>query len=201
MRTFLKQLHQLASLELFDRWFGFGAKLFWISLVVVFSIYLRREYKKDIYYIQNFKVPPTWADQGYSGEVVKQAIVDDIDNIRNTVYSDEKSITDANEDGTEFLTDISIEGFNLRAVTKSILSILGKKNKNIGGYVTLNDSTQRIAVQVTDQITQPLSIKKGESAQNLIRKATVRNYESEVAGNSHILLSIKERYGYGSKNV
>ena len=173
IRSFFKQLRQLALLELFEKWFGFFIKLFWIALFVAFGIYLRKEYKKDIFYIQDFKVPPAWVERGYSGEVVKQAIVDDIDNIRNIVYEDEKSITGANEDGTEFLSDLSIEGFNLKAVTKSILSILGKKNKNIGGYVTLTDSTQRIAIRVTDQITQPLSIKKDESAQNLIHKATL----------------------------
>lgn len=173
IKAFLKQIQRLAKFELFEKWFGFGIKLLWIILFIIFGVYLRKEYKKDIFYIQDFKVPPAWAERGYSGEVVKQAIIDDINNIRNAVYADEKSVTSANEDGTEFLSDLSIEGFNLKAVTKSILAILGKKNKNIGGYVTLNDSAQTMAIQVTDQITQPLSVKNNESAQKLIHKATL----------------------------
>lgn len=137
VKAFLKQLQKLAWFELFERWFGLGVKLLWISLFVIFAIYLRKEYKKDIFYIQDFKVPPAWIEQGYSGDVVKQVIVDDIDNIRNAVYADEKSITGFNEDGTEFLSDFSIEGFNLKAITKSILSILGKKNKILEGILQL----------------------------------------------------------------
>ncbi len=182
IRTFFKQIQQLAWLELFEKWFGFGVKLLWVILFIAFSIYLRKEYKKDIFYIQNFKVPPVWVEQGYSGEVVKQAIIDDIDNIRNAVYADGKSITDVSEDGTEFLSDLSIEGFNLKAITKSILAVLGKKSKNIGGYITLNDSTQTMFIQVTDQITQPLSIKRNEPAQKIIHKATLEIMKAKSPG-------------------
>lgn len=173
IKSFLKQLQQLAWLELFEKWFGVSVKLLWITLFVTFSLYLRKEFKKDIFYIKDFKVPPAWTEQGYSGEVVKQAIIDDIDNITNSVYLNDKSNTGLNEDGTELLSDFSIEGFNLKAITKSILAILGKKSKYISGYVTINDSTQTVAIQVTDQITQPLSVKRNESAQNLIHKATL----------------------------
>jgi hypothetical protein len=173
IKAFLKQIQQLAWLELFEKWFGLGVKLLWITLFVIFSIYLRKEYKKDIFYVQNFKVPPVWVEQGYSGEVVKQAIIDDIDNIVNAVYADGESIAANNEDATEFLSELSIEGFNLKAVTKSVLAVLGKKNKSIGGYITLDDSTQTVSIQVTDQITQPVSVKRNESAQKLIHKATL----------------------------
>lgn len=173
IKAFLKQLQQLAWLELFEKWFGVGVKLLWITLFVAFAIYLRKEYKKDIYYIQDFKVPPTWVEQGFSGEVVKQAIIDDIGKVINLTYSSEKSMTPFSEDGIELLSDFSIEGFNLKAVTRSIMAIMGKKNKSIGGYITLNDSTQTAAIQVTNQITQPISIGRKEPAQNLIRKATL----------------------------
>lgn len=49
IKAFLKQLQQLAWLELFEKWFGFGVKLLWITLFIAFAIYLRKEYKKDIY--------------------------------------------------------------------------------------------------------------------------------------------------------
>lgn len=173
IKTFLKRIQQLAWFELLDKWFTLGIKLFWVGLLVIFGIYLRKEYKKDTYYIQNFKVPPAWVEQGYSGDVVKQAIIDDIDNVINSVYSNDKAAINPNEDGVELLSDFSVEGFNLKAITKSLLAILGKKHKNISGYITINDSTQTVAIQVTAQITQPLSIPKNESAQKLIRKATI----------------------------
>ena len=173
VRGFLKRLQQLAWFELFEKWFGFGVKLLWISLFIAFCIYLRKEYKKNIFYVQDFRVPPAWVEQGYSGEVVKQAIIDEIDNIMNGVYGMGRSLVGSNEDNTEFLNELSVQGFNLRAVTKSILALLGKKDKTIGGYITFSDSTQNAAIQVTDQITQPLSIKRNEPAQNLVHKAAL----------------------------
>ena len=186
IRAFLKQIQQLAWLELFEKWFSLGVKLLWLTLFVAFCVFLRKEYKKDIFYIQDFKVPPAWTEQGYSGEVVKQAIIDDINHIKAAVYdngnADGKSITGSNEDGIEFLSDFSIEGFNLKAITKSILAVFGKKNKTIGGYITLNDSTQTVAVQVTDLITQPLSVKRNEAAQKLIHKATLEIMKVKAPG-------------------
>lgn len=171
--AFLKRLQQLAWLELFEKWFGVGVKLLWLTLFVAFSVYLRKEYKRNIFYVQDFKVPPVWVEQGYSGEVVKQAILDEIDNIMNGVYARDKSMIGSNEDNTELLNELTVEGFNLKAVTKSILALLGKKDKSIGGYVTLSDSTQTVAIQVTNQITQPLTIKRNEPAQHLIHKAAM----------------------------
>ncbi len=207
IKAFLKQLQQLAWLELFEKWFGLGVKLLWITLFVAFAIYLRKEYKKDIYYIQDFKVPPACVEQGYSGEVVKQAIIDDIGKIINSAYSSEKSMTPVNEDGIELLSDFSIEGFNLKAVTRSIMAIFGKKNKHIGGYVTLNDSTQTAAIQVTDQITQPISIRRNEPAQNLIRKATLEIMKVRSPGGliAHYMtkndtVMVKSVYNYLSRH-
>ena len=173
VRSFLKRLQQLAWLELFEKWFGVGVKLLWIILFVVFGVYLRKEYKRNIIYVQDFKVPPAWVEQGYSGEVVKQAILDEVDIIMNGVYANDKSTMGSNANNTEFLNELSVQGFNLKAVTKSILALLGKKDKSIGGYITLSDSTQTVAIQVTDQTTQPLFIKRNESAQHLIHKAAM----------------------------
>ncbi|MBC8152777.1 MAG: hypothetical protein H7Z72_07695 [Bacteroidetes bacterium] len=118
-------------------------------------------------------MPPAWVEQGYSGEVVKQAILDEIDNVMNGVYASDKSMVGSNEDNTELLNELTVEGFNLRAVTKSILALLGKKDKSIGGYITLSDSTQTMAIQVTNEITRPLSVKRNEPAQYLIHKAAM----------------------------
>jgi hypothetical protein len=173
LKDFLKQLKQLTWLEVFEKWFGLAIKLIWVILFVAFGIYLRKEYKKDIYYLQDFKVPPSWVEQGYSGDVVKMAINDEIDKIANIVYEDDESVNGKDEDNTQILSDLSIDGFNLKAVTKSILGIFGKKNKTIGGYVTVKDTASVMSVQVTDLISQPVSINKKESTQKLINKAAL----------------------------
>ena len=173
INTFWQQLQRLAWLELFEKWFGIGVKLLWLTLFIAFSVYLRKEYKRNIFYVRDFNVPPAWVEQGYSGEVVKQAILDEIDKIMNNMYASDKSMSGSNVDNTELLNDLTVEGFNLRAVTKSILALLGKKDKSIGGYITLSDSTQTVAIQVTNEITQPLSINRNESVQHLIHKAAM----------------------------
>lgn len=171
LKDFLKQFKRLTWLEVFDKWFGLAIKFIWIVLFIAFGIYLRKEYKRDIYYLQDFKVPPSWVEQGYSGDVVKMSINDEIDKIANIVYEDDESVKGKDEDNTQILSDLSIDGFNLKAVTKSILSVFGKRNKTIGGYVTIKDTTSIMTIQVTDLISQPISINKNESTQKLINKA------------------------------
>ena len=54
-----------------------------------------------------------------------------------------------------------------------MLSLLGKKDKNIGGYVTLNDSSQTMSLQITNQITKKLNIGRQKPIKNLIRDAAL----------------------------
>jgi hypothetical protein len=178
--SFIKQLQVLAWLELFEKWFGFFVKLIWISAFVAFGIYLYKEYHKDVFYLKDFKVPIAWVEQGYTGEVVKESILDEIDKIkeesyerywgRNTIV---KSTRNKDNDNTQILSDINVEGFNLKVIIKTMLSLLGKKDKNIGGYVTLTDSSQTMSLQITNQLTKKFSIGRQKPIKNLIRDATL----------------------------
>jgi len=66
-----------------------------------------------------------------------------------------------------------VEGFNLEVIVKAILSVLGKKDKSIGGYVTLSDSSQTISIQITDQVTKQFSLDRKIPIKNLIHDATL----------------------------
>jgi tetratricopeptide (TPR) repeat protein len=178
--AFIKQLRVLAWLEMFERWFGFFVKLIWISAFVAFGIYLYKEYHKNVFYLKDFKVPNAWVEQGYTGEVVKEAILDEIDKIREESYERYwgrntivRSTRNKDNDNTQILSDINVEGFNLKVIIKTMLSLLGKKDKNIGGYVTLTDSSQTMSLQITNQITKQFSIGRQKSIKNLIRDATL----------------------------
>jgi tetratricopeptide (TPR) repeat protein len=177
--TFIKQLRVLVWLEIFEKWFGFFLKLLWISAFIAFGIYLNKEYKKNTYYLKDFKVPNSWVEQGYTGDVVKEAILDEIDIIKeedSKPFGRNKNIQlirNKDNDNTQILSEINVEGFNLKVIVKTILSILGKKDKNIGGYVTVSDSTQTIAIQITDQITKQFSIGRKASVKNLVHNATL----------------------------
>ncbi len=177
--TFIKQLRVLAWLELFEKWFGFFIKLIWIGAFVAFSIYLYKEYHKDVFYLKDFKVPNAWAEQGYTGEIVKEAILDEIDKIKQDVadYWDKnksiRSTRSKDSDNTQILSEINVEGFNLKVIVKTILSILGKKDKSIGGYVTLSDSSQVMAIQITNQVTKRFTIDRKKPIKTLINDATL----------------------------
>jgi tetratricopeptide (TPR) repeat protein len=177
--AFVKQLRVLAWLETFEKWFGFFVKLIWIGAFLAFSIYLYNEYHKNIFYLKDFKVPNEWADQGYTGDVVKESILDEIDKIKQETadYWDKnksiKSTRSKDKDNTQILSDINVEGFNLKAIVKTILSVLGKKDKSIGGYVTLNDSLQVMSIQITDQVTKRFNIDRKKPVKMLIRDATL----------------------------
>ncbi len=169
----------LIWLEKFEKLFGFFVKLLWIAAFFAFSIYIYREYHKNTFYLRDFKVPLAWVQQGYTGEVVKEAILDEIDKIRQITLADwkknrtTKSTRTKDNDDTQILNEISVEGFNVKSIVKTILSVLGKKDKSIGGYVTMNDSTQSISVQITDQMTKQFIISKKKSIDNLIHDATL----------------------------
>jgi hypothetical protein len=178
--SMLVRLRTASWLELFERWFSFGVKLIWLGLFILFGIYLRSEYKKDSYYLRDFKVPNSWVEQGYSGDVVKEMIVDEFDKIRQELYGSYTNYVNlragrgGDSNNAEFLTQISIEGFNLKAIVNGALTLLGKKNKSVGGYVTLSDSLQTMSVQITDQMTARVSINRNEKVEGLIRKATLQ---------------------------
>lgn len=177
--SFIKQLRVLVWLETFEKWFGFFVKLIWIGAFVAFGTYLYKEYHKDVFYLKDFKVPTTWVDQGYTGEVVKEAILDEIDKIKQEAadFWDKnkkiKSTRSKDNDNTQILSEINVEGFNLKVIVKTILSVLGKKDKSIGGYVTLSDSSQVMSVQITDQVTKRFSIGSKTPVKMLIRDATL----------------------------
>jgi tetratricopeptide (TPR) repeat protein len=178
--SFIKQLRVLAWLEMFEKWFGFFVKLIWIGAFVAFGIYLYKEYHKNVFYLKDFKVPTAWAEQGYTGEVVKEAILDEIDKIKQESanyagYKDKsvKSTRNKDNDNTQILSEINVEGFNLKVIVKAILAVLGKKDKSIGGYVTVSDSVQMMAVQITGQMSKQFSVGRRQPIKNLIRDATL----------------------------
>lgn len=178
LKTFIKQLQVLAWLELFEKWTGFFVRLLWIGAFTAFGVYLYKEYHKNIFYLKDFKVPASWVEQGYTGEVVKEAILDEIDKIKLEAYKSygdqyTRSSRGNENDNTQILSDINVEGFNLKVIVKSILGVLGKKDKSIGGYVTASDSAQIMAVQITDQLTKQFRIGHQKPVEELIHDATL----------------------------
>ena len=179
LKSLLKRVQVITKFEIFEKWFNVGVKLLWIALFVTFGIYLRKEYKKDIYYMKDFKVPASWAEQGYTGDVVKEAILDEIDAIDQENWTsfdlnDIQTIRYKDTDNTEFLSELSVQGFNLKAIVNSTLALLGKKNKNIGGYVTLSDTTQTLVIQITDQLATKVNISHKAPIQAMIRAAALQ---------------------------
>ncbi len=179
LRAFLKQLRVLAWFEIFEKWFSVGVKFLWMALFITFGIYLRKEYKKDIYYMKDFKVPVSWVERGYTGEVVKEAILDEIDAIDQENWpsfgsGDVQTIRYKDTDNTEFLSELSVQGFNLKAIVNSTMALLGKKNKNIGGYVVLSDTTQTLVVQITDQLATKVNISHKAPIQAVIHAAALQ---------------------------
>jgi len=167
---------------MFDKWFGFFVKVIWLVLFISLGIYLYQEYHKNTFYLKDFKVPVAWEDQGYSGEVVKEAILDEIDKVNQELalqiglsINDRnlKSTRNSDNDNTQILSEINVEGFNLRVIVKAILNFFGKKDKNIGGYVTLTDSLQTITVQITDQTVKEFSADKSHPIKNLVHDAAL----------------------------
>ena len=148
--------------------------------VLVFWILwaFRQVYKNDSYTLSAFNVPPSLEQRGYSGAVVVDKIVSEMQAILSKRYFDEQNPEAyrriATQPTLQFNTESRAGYFDLRALFQMGKLFLGKKDKTIRGDITLDSNQIRLSLLMSDEAAYPLSISNREPLDSLFHRVAVR---------------------------
>lgn len=156
----------------------FIARIFVFTLVFWILWAFRQAYKNDGYTLSVFNVPPSLEQRGYSGTVVVDKIVAEMQAILSKRYFDEQNPEAYRRINTQptlqFNTESRAGYFDLRALFQMGKLFLGKQDKTIRGHITLDTQTIRLSLLMPDEAAYPLSISNRASLDSLFHRVAVR---------------------------
>ena len=111
-------------------------------------------YKDDTYTLSAFNVPPSFEQRGYSGAVVVDKIVSEMQEILSKRYFDEQNPEAyrriATQPALQFNTESRAGYFELRALFQMGKLFLSKKDQTIWGNITLDSNQIRLSLLMSD---------------------------------------------------
>ncbi len=156
----------------------FIGRIFVFTLVIWILWAFRQAYTNDSYTLSAFSVPPSLEQRGYSGAVVVDKIVSEMQGILSKKYFDEQNPESyrriATQPTLQFNTESRAGYFDLRALFQMGKLFLGKKDKTIRGNITLDSNQIQLSLLVSDAAVYPLSINKNESLDSLFHRVAVQ---------------------------
>lgn len=156
----------------------FIGRIFIFSLVIWILFAFRQVYKDDTYTLSAFSVPPSFEQRGYSGMVVVDKIVSEMQAILSKRYFDEQNPEAyrriATQPALQFNTESRAGYFDLRALFQMGKLFLGKKDKTIRGDITLDSNQIRLSLLMSEEAAYPLSISNREPLDSLFHHVAVR---------------------------
>jgi tetratricopeptide (TPR) repeat protein len=156
----------------------FIARVFVFTLVFWILWAFRQAYKNDGYTLSAFNVPPSLEQRGYSGTVVVDKIVAEMQAIMSKRYFDEQNPEAYRRINTQptlqFNTESRAGYFDLRALFQMGKLFLGKQDKTIRGHITLDSNNIRLALLMPDEAAYPLSINNKASLDSLFHHVALR---------------------------
>ncbi len=156
----------------------FIGRIFVFILVIWILWAFRQVYKDDTYTLSAFSVPPSFEQRGYSGAVVVDKIVSEMQAILSKRYFDEQNPEAyrriATQPALQFNTESRAGYFDLRALFQMGKMFLGKKDKTIRGDITLDSNQIRLSLLMSDEAAYPLSIPSREPLDSLFHRVAVR---------------------------
>jgi tetratricopeptide (TPR) repeat protein len=155
----------------------FFARVFVFMLVFWILWAFRQAYQNDAYTLSAFNVPPSLEARGYSGTVVVDKIVAEMQAILSKRYFDEQNPEAYRRINTQptlqFNTESRAGYFDLRALFQMGKLFLGKKDKTIRGHITLDTNVIRLSLLLPDEAAFPLSINSRASLDSLFHQVAV----------------------------
>jgi tetratricopeptide (TPR) repeat protein len=156
----------------------FIARVFVFTLVFWILWAFRQAYKNDGYTLSAFNVPPSLEQRGYSGTVVVDKIVAEMQAIMSKRYFDEQNPEAYRRINTQptlqFNTESRAGYFDLRALFQMGKLFLGKQDKTIRGHLTLDSNVIRLSLLMPDEAAYPLSINNKASLDSLFHRVALR---------------------------
>ncbi len=155
----------------------FLSRVFVFILVIWILGAFRKAYLNDTYTLSAFNVPPSLEERGYSGTVVVDKVVAEMQGILSKRYFDEQNPEAYRRINTQptlqFNTESRAGYFDLRALFQMGKVFLGKKDKAIRGNITLDSNRIKLALIMPDEGAYPLSIGSDESLDSLFHRVAV----------------------------
>lgn len=156
----------------------FIGRVFIFSIVIWIFWAFRKVYVNDAYTLSAFNVPPSLEQRGYSGTVVVDKIVSEMQAILSKKYFDEQNPESyrriATQPTLQFNAESRAGAFDLQALFQMGKLFLGKKDKTIRGHITLDSNQIRLSLLMSDAAAYPLSIKANESLDSLFHRVAVQ---------------------------
>jgi tetratricopeptide (TPR) repeat protein len=173
--TALSQFDFLKFVKNADRVLKFSGRVFIVLIVLWILGAFAKVYQDESFVFTPFTVPPAMTDIGYSGEVLVDKILSDMNGILSKKYYDEQNPEAfrkvLSRPDLNFSSGSRAGYFDFQALFQVGKVLLGKKDKTIKGHLTLDDATIKLYIQMPDDVMIPLSISKNMSMDSLTLQA------------------------------
>ena len=157
-----KDSNFMKSVKNLDQILRLAGRILILLLIVWILWAFRKAYLNDSYIFEPFSVPPTLVERGYSGEVVVDKIMSEMNQILSKNYFDEQNPEAYRkiiaQPTLQFSSGSRAGYFDLESLFKLGKVILGKKDKTIKGHITRDSNQLSLELTMSDDAQSSLNI-------------------------------------------
>lgn len=165
--TFIKNLDRILRLM---------GRLFILLLIIWILWAFRKAYINESYVFEPFSVPPQLVERGYSGEVIIDKIMSEMQSILSKDYFDEQNPEAYRkivaQPTLKFSSGSRAGYFDLESLFKLGKVILGKKDNTIKGHITRDSNRLSLSINLSDDALTSLNINKND-LDSLVNEAAI----------------------------
>ncbi len=160
-----------------DNILKFMGRVFVLFLVVWILWAFRKVYVNESYTIEPFSVPPSLVERGYSGDVVVEKVLSEVQHILSKRYYDERNPEAyrkiASQPTLHFASGSRAGYFDLQSLFQVGKLLLGKKDNTIKGHITRDGEALQLNLHLPDAVAQPFLIQNPAHLDSLFLQAAV----------------------------
>lgn len=165
----------MKSVKNLDQILRLVGRIFILLLIIWILWAFRKAYLDDSYVFEPFSVPPALVEKGYSGEVVVDKIMSEMNNILSKNYFDgqnpEAYRKIVAQPALKFSSGSRAGYFDLESLFKLGKVILGKKDKIIKGHITRDSNQLSLELSMSDNAA--LNITNKNQLESLIHEVAL----------------------------
>ncbi len=172
-----KDSNFMKSVKNLDRILRLAGRLLILLLIVWILWAFRKAYLNDDYVFEPFSVPPSLAERGYTGEVVVDKTLIEMNNILSKNYFDEQNPEAYRkivaQPALKFSAGSRAGYFDLESLFKLGKVILGKKDKVIKGHIILDSNRLSLNLAMSDDASTTVSFNNKNPIDSLVHEAAL----------------------------
>lgn len=160
-----------------DRILRLLGRIFLVVLVIWILWAFRQAIKDESYVLEAFNVPPSWAERGYTNEVVINKILSEMQKIMAEKYYDEQNPEAYRKvlyrPELNFSAGSRAGYFDLHSLFQVGKALVGKKDKSIKGDITIDSALMTLSLHMPDGLMPPLSMSRQKPIDSIIHQGAV----------------------------